>query len=107
MLSAISISLPEVKDFVNYWDAKDLRMKRIILVVILLTILLTKRSQSFMGWFGNGGKKPNGRRSLIKVGCDKITLTPVGKLYFSIICIGRFSPNDSTGSVSSLITALV
>ena len=45
------------------------KMARFVLVVILLVALIVDGSLSFMGWFGNSGKKPNGRRSVIKVSC--------------------------------------
>lgn len=36
-------------------------------VALLIVVQLADHSQGIMGWFGNAGKRPNGRRSLIKV----------------------------------------
>ena len=40
---------------------------KFVLAAVLLAAIFTDRSQGFMGWFGNGGKRPSGRRSLIEV----------------------------------------
>ncbi|KAM7438625.1 hypothetical protein ABFA07_011885 [Porites harrisoni] len=50
-------------------------MARFVLAVILLVALLVDGSLSFMGWFGNSGKKPSGRRSVIK---DRLGLSSKG-----------------------------
>lgn len=41
------------------------RTNTFVFVALLIVTLLAGHSQGIMGWFG--GKKPNGRRSIIKV----------------------------------------
>lgn len=38
-----------------------------VIVALLIVAILADNSQGIMGWFGNSGKRPNGRRSIIKV----------------------------------------
>jgi len=38
-----------------------------VFVALLVGVLLADNSQGIMGWFGNAGKRPNGRRSSSKV----------------------------------------
>ena len=50
------------------------KMARFVLATILLVVLLTDRSRGFMGWYGNSGKKPSGRRSIIEVSCKQTSI---------------------------------
>ncbi|PFX25813.1 hypothetical protein AWC38_SpisGene9524 [Stylophora pistillata] len=41
------------------------KMNTFVILAFLTVALLTDHSHGIMGWFGNGGKRPDGRRSLI------------------------------------------
>lgn len=41
------------------------KMNAFTILALLTVALLTDHSHGIMGWFGNGGKRPDGRRSLI------------------------------------------
>ena len=43
------------------------KMNTFVILALLTVALLTDHSHGIMGWFGNGGKRPDGRRSLITV----------------------------------------
>ncbi|KAJ7390757.1 hypothetical protein OS493_022315 [Desmophyllum pertusum] len=38
-----------------------------VIVALLIVAILADNSQGIMGWFGNSGKRPNGRRTIIKL----------------------------------------